>query len=218
MQIYKTPRGKVMWAKVVTPDTKFDVNGTYSVNMTLKADDPATQEMCALLDQAVQDKVSKEMEFKPERFKSLPAGAPLTAPPYTEENGEVTFKFKLKAKVTTKTGESYTQRPIVVDSKGSNVLRVAEDGRVMNNSFSVGNGSVCAVHYQQVPYFVASTKQCGVSLRLKALQVFKLEKFGNGGLDFEEQDGFSYEDADLDYGNSKETPAPQSAGNEDGDF
>lgn len=219
MSILKTPRGKVQWAKVVTPDTKFDANGIYSVDMLLKADDPATQEMCETLDKQVQEAVAKQMDERPERFKSLPNGQPLTASPYTEEdNGLIKFKFKLKAKGTTKSGEVYTQRPIVVDAKGQNILRIAEDGRVMNNSFSIGNGSTCTVHYQMIPYFVASTKQCGVSLRLKAIQVFKLEKYNAGGMDFEESDEFTYEDDISDDSKATKAPSAEGAGDTNGDF
>lgn len=215
MNTLKTPRGKVQWAKVVTPDTKFDPKGVYTIEMNLPVDDPACQEMCELLDKTIQEAVDKELENRPERFKSLPGGSPLTAPAYTEVDGNIKFKFKLKAAITTKSGETYTQRPIVVDSKGQSVLRVV-DGKVMNNNFSIGNGSVCAVHYQPIPYFVASTKQVGVSLRLKAVQIFKLEKFG-GGFDFEEEDSFEYADEDN-YGNETKDPSTQSAGEENGDF
>lgn len=217
METLKTPRGKVQWAKVVVPDTKFDPKGVYQVDMLLPADDPACQEMCELLDKAIQDAVAKEMDTRPERFKSLPSGMPLTAPAYTEVDGNIKFKFKLKAAITTKSGETFTQRPIIVDSKGQSVLRIVE-GKVMNNNFSIGNGSVCVIHYQPVPYFVASTKQVGVTLRLKAVQIFKLEKYGNGGFDFEEDDSFEYEDESGDYGNSKESPSTQGAGEENGDF
>lgn len=215
MATMKTPKGKLMWAKVVTPDTKWNPAGEYSCEILLKADDPATQEMCETLEKLVQEAVDKEMELKPERFKSLPNKQPLTAFPWQEaEGGMLKFKAKLKAQLTTKNGDTFSQRPVVVDSKGVSILRVAEDGRVMNNSFSIGNGSVGVVHFQPTPYYIATSKTCGVSMRLKAVQVMKLEKYGNNGFDFEEADGFEYED---EYGNEKATSA-QSAGDEDGDF
>lgn len=211
----RTPKGKVNWAKVIVPDTKFDPAGIYSVDLYLKADDPEVQELCTKLDELVEEAIADAIEENPKR-------KPLSAPAYEaetdddgNETGLIKFKFKLKAQVKTKDGKIYKQRPTVVDSKGVPVLKFNSDGDVMNDGFKIGNGSVAKVAFEPVKYFVASSKQAGVSLRLRALQLIKLEEYGGGDF-FEEEEGYEFKDEKANNGDKKTTS--DSEGEEDGDF
>lgn len=184
----RTPKGRVEWAKVVTPDFKFDKAGIYSCDFYLKADDPATQEMCAELDELVEEAKNDAIEENPKR-------KPLTAPAYEvvtdddgNETGEIKFKFKLKAQGKTKEGKIYKQRPAVLDSKGTPVLKFDDEGDVVNDGFRIGNGTTAKIAFEPRKYFMASSKTAGVSLRLKAIKLIKLEAYAGGGSYFEEEE------------------------------
>lgn len=199
MKISKSPKGKSMWAKVVMPDTKFDPDGVYEINLVVDEDDPEIKEWCADLEAMVEEKVQEEIEANPSRFKKMPDERPLTALPLKEvedqdgnETGELSFKFKLKAVGKNRKGETYTRRPLVVDAKGNPIVKLGSDGKVLNGDFKIGNGSVVRCHYVPLPYYMASTRTVGVSLQLKAVQVIKLVEFGDSGYDFDEEDGYEY--------------------------
>jgi len=54
----------------------------------------------------------------------------------------------------------------------------------------IGNGSVVKVKYRAAPYYMASSKMCGVSYRFYAVQVIKLEEYTQGDSGFgDETDG-----------------------------
>lgn len=218
----RTPKGRAEWAKVVTPDFKFDKAGIYSTDLYLKADDPEVQEMCAKLDDLVEEAKNEAIEENPKR-------KPLTAPAYEictdddgNETGEIKFKFKLKAQGKTKEGKIYNQRPAVVDSKGNPILKFDEDGDVTNDGFRIGNGSVVKIAFEPRKYFMASSKTAGVSLRLRALQVVKLEAFAGGGNYFEEEDeGYEVKEDEpkAKNGNSKKDEHfSDESGDDDGDY
>jgi hypothetical protein len=172
--------GKAMWAKVFDPDTKFDPNGVYTVNVLVPEADAA--EMCEHLDQIVQKRFDEEVKAFPAKKKSLS-----TRPAYDDAvdkdgnpTGDIEFKLKLKAKVQRRDGSIYNQKPMVVDAK-----------RTPLEDTLIGNGSTVKVAFEPVPYVMASTKQVGVSLRLKGLQVIDLVEYdGTGSNMFDEEDGF----------------------------
>ena len=173
-------QGRALWCKVFQPDTKFDSNGVYSVNVIIPKAEAV--EVCEYLDGLVDKKRKEEIEAKPKLSGSLS-----TKPPYEPEydqngaaTGNIEFKVKLKAKVVTRTGDTYEQKPVVVDAKRT----------PLDKDTAIGNGSVIKVAYEPIPYMMASTKQVGVSLRMKGVQVIDLVDFGGGSSMFDEEDGF----------------------------
>lgn len=185
----KTPRGKAMWAKVVQPDTKWNPDGEYSINLIFDGSDDEVKELCADLEELVEETRKKEAEANPNAFKKLPDGLPLSAQPYKEvedengnDTGDVQFKFKMKAKIQMKDGSVYEPKPVIVDSKAQ---------PIKDPDFRIGNGSICRVQFEASPYCMPSTKTAGVSLRLHAVQVISLVEYG-GDSDFEEEDGFEF--------------------------
>ena len=185
----KTPRGKAMWAKVVQPDTKWVADGEYSINLVLDGSDDEVKELCADLEELVEEKRKSEAEANPAAYKKLPDGLPLSAQPFKEveddngnETGELQFKFKMKAKIQLKDGSVYTPKPALFDAKAR---------PISDPDFRIGNGSICRVQFDASPYCMPSTKTAGVSLRLHAVQVLSLVEYG-GDSDFEEEDGFEF--------------------------
>lgn len=180
-KVIKTIEGKAMWAKVFEPDTKFNPDGDYSINLLMSEEQAA--EMGEYLEGLTQEKFNEEVKRNP-KLKNTLSIRPPYEPAYDRdgnETGDVEFKFKLKAKVQTRDGQTYEQKPVVVDAK-----RVPMNGEVL-----VGNGSVVKVAFEPIPYVIAATKMCGVSLRLKGVQVLDLVEYGNSGASmFEEEDGY----------------------------
>lgn len=184
----KVIQGNALWAKVFEPDTKFDPNGTYSIQVTIPEEEAAG--ICEYLDKVVQERFDEEVKAKPKMKNSLSTKAGYE-PHYDKdgnETGLVEFRFKLKAKVQTRDGSMYDQKPIVVDAKRN----------PMDSNNLIGNGSTVKVAFEPIPYVMASTKQVGVSLRLKGVQVIELVEYGNGGASmFDEEEGFVAEKMEL---------------------
>ena len=204
----KTPRGKAMWAKVITPDTKWVADGEYSINLIFDASDDEVKELCADLEEMVEEKRKVEAEANPNAYKKLPDGLPLSAQPYKEveddngnETGEIQMKFKMKAKIQLKDGSVYEPKPVVVDSKAQ---------PIKDPDFRIGNGSICRIQFDAAPYCMPSTKTAGVSLRLNAVQVLSLVEYG-GNSDFEEEEGFEFK-------NDSPKPVTESEGEANWDF
>ena len=179
-------KGKALWAKVFEPDTKFDPNGIYSIDLIIP--ETEAQELCEYLDGVVQQRFDEEVKAYPKKKASLSTKPPYE-PDYDEdgnETGNLKFRFKLKAKGQTRDGREYEQKPAVVDAKR----------KPMTDEVAVGNGSVVKVAYEPIPYVMASTKQVGVSLRMKAVQIIDLVEFGGGAASiFDEEDGFEAEES-----------------------
>ena len=92
-----TIKGNAMWAKVFEPDTKFDPNGIFTINVQMPEEEAA--QMCEQLEQLAQDRFNQEVKRKPALKNSLSMSTPVS-PVYDRETGDATgdveFKFKLK--------------------------------------------------------------------------------------------------------------------------
>jgi hypothetical protein len=96
---------------------------------------------------------------------------------------EVEFAKAVKEKpaLKTKAGVTKEQKVFVYDAKKN----------LMPSSVAVGNGSVIKVAVEPFPYVMQSTKQVGVSLRLKGVQVIDLVEYGAPAASmFDEEDGY----------------------------
>jgi hypothetical protein len=174
--------GTAMWAKVFEPDTKFNPDGDYSINLQMPVAEATP--MCEKLDEIVQAKFDEAIEKDP-RLKNTLTKQCCSNPVYDRDTGDdtgnVEFKFKLKAKVRKRDGTYYEQAPAVLDAKKT----------PLNKDTLIGNGSKVKVAFEPVPYVMPSTKKAGVSLRLKALQVIDLVEYGNSATSvFDEEDGY----------------------------
>lgn len=176
-----TLKGYAKWAKVFEPDTKFDADGVYSVKLVL------SQEEAAQLDESLgaiaQERFNEEVKRSPKLKNSLSIQMPIDSEFDMDgnETGNKEVKFKLKAKVRTREGSTYDQKPVVVDAKRN----------PMSGDSLIGNGSLVKVAYETIPYFVAATKVVGVTLRLKGLQVLELNEYANKGAGmFDDEDGY----------------------------
>ena len=180
-----TPCGVFIYPHLTEADTKFvKPDGEYHTKFALEADDKATKEFAAELTRYMEEYIDLNTEeLKPAQLKKA-----LRADLFEEEmddegeeTGRLIFKFKLKAKVETKT-KSWDQRPRLFDSAAE-----AIKGKV-----NIWTGSEGKVNVEVFPYYMATTKSFGLSLRCVGVQILKLVE-GSGGPDAASM-GFGAED------------------------
>jgi hypothetical protein len=174
-------KGNALWAKVFEPDTRYVPEGEYSIQVSI----PETQaaEVCEQLENMAQAKLSEVVKEQPKLKAVLSTRTPfdLDTDEAGNPTGNILFKTKMKARVKSRDGRVYEQKPAVVDAK-----RTPMDGSQL-----IGNGSLVKVAVEPVPYMMQSTKQVGVTLRLKAVQIINLGEYGKTATSiFEEEDGF----------------------------
>ena len=171
-EYWNTPEGIAIYPRLNQPDTKFDPNGTFSVNLRLNAEDGAelVKKLEARLDAFHSEEV-KRLRKPTLRKAALPYNVVVNDDGV--ETGEYDFKFKMKHNVTTRTGKSWTQRPKIVDAQLKGFV-----GPI------IGSGSKLVVQYAPQTYYTP-TMGCGVTLRLNAVQVIELKEYeSKGGSNF----------------------------------
>ena len=174
-------KGNALWAKVFEPDTRYVPEGEYSIQVIVPETEAA--EVCEQLENMAQAKLAEVVKEQPKLKNVLSTRTPFD--PETDEAGNLTgnvvFKTKMKARIKARDGRVYEQKPAVVDAK-----RTPMDGSQL-----IGNGSLIKVAVEPAPYMMQSTKQVGVTLRLKAVQIINLVEYGKTVSSiFDEEDGF----------------------------
>lgn len=193
-------KGSVEWAKVHTPDTKFDEIGVYSIDYPITEEEK--EQIEDLLLPIAQERFDEECKKKAVLKKQGSIVSPVKES-YDEE-GEVSgyfIKLKQKAKIPNKkSGGFYDMKPRVLDGKGS----------VIDESVLIGNGSIVASSFEPAAYFSAKDKEVGVTLRLRQCKVLELVEYGGG----DELDEF---ESDFDSAGMKGS-APESKGEPEDQF
>lgn len=179
---YVTPTGVAQYPYLTKPDTKFNPDGEYKVNLEIPAEDAS--EIMSFLDEQLAASIEKAKEEN--KGKKIKEGdAPYSV---NEETGKVTLKFKLKAKVTTKSGDEWEQKVAVFDAKG----------KPLENTPNIGGGTKMKVSYEVIPFYT-SLVGAGISLRVRAVQVIDLVEFSGGAsagaFGFGEEDGYEAEES-----------------------
>ena len=177
---YTTPKGTAKYPWLNKPDTKFNPDGDYKVTLVVPVEEADT--IMQFLDEQMAASEAKAKKDNPGK-KVKVADAPYSV---DEDTGNVEINFKLKAKVTMQSGDSFEQQPALFDAKGKPLSDV-----------NVGGGSKIKVSYECVPFYTALIG-AGISLRLRAVQVIDLVEFSGGAAagayGFGEEDGFEAED------------------------
>lgn len=174
---YTTPTGIAQYPWLNKPDTKFNPDGEFKVN--LEVDSESAQALVTFLDEQFAQAVAQAKKENP--GKKIKEGSP--GYEVNEETGKVTFKFKTKAKVTTKSGDSFDQKVALFDAKG----------KPLSPAPNIGGGSKIKVAFEVMPYYT-SMVGAGLSLRVKAAQIIELVEFTGGGnaesYGFGEEEGY----------------------------
>ena len=183
-----TIKGQALWAKVFEPDTKFNADGVYSINLLIPESE--SHELGECLETMRDEYMQEEAKRNPKIAAKL-STKPVFEEHYDKEGnptGEMELKFKQNAKIKLRDGSTSTAKVMVVDAKRN----------VMKGDVLIGNGSTVKVAFEPRPYLLASTKQVGVSLRLKGVQVIDLSEYGNSASMFEDEEGFIAERVEKD--------------------
>jgi len=167
--VFTTPKGIAQYPWLSKPDTKFDEEGQYKVNLIL------SQEDAKPLIQQINESFAQNL--KEETKKNKGKDIKTANPPYSDElddngkpTGNIIIKFKSKA----------IYPPAIFDAQGN----VMKDSNIWGGSEIRVNGSIA-------PYYVPLIG-AGVSLRLRAVQVIEYVEGGTGSADrfgFEEVEG-----------------------------
>jgi hypothetical protein len=183
-----TPKGKAVWPKLNTPDTKFNVDGEYTVKLRLAASE--SQDLIKQLEGLRDEfqKLTAKTEPKVGRFDAAPVYEP-----EEDDNGDLTgfnlFKFKQNAKIKLRDGSTRDMKVAIYDSK-----KAPTDAEVTG-------GSTIRVAANVFCYAMPSTKRVGVSLRPTAVQVIELAAGFGGNADalamFDKEDGFVADSFDV---------------------
>jgi hypothetical protein len=175
---YTTDVGIAIYPHLTKPDTEYNKDGEYKVSLSL------SEKEAAPLMKAIESEKAKAMDMIPDGKPQKEAPMPFfnEVDKEKQETGRVVFKFKMKAKVKNKQGETVELKPRLFDSQGT-----------MFHPESVWGGSQIRVSSEIVPYYVPALG-AGVSLRMKAVQIIDL-KTGNGAdasaYGFSATDGFT---------------------------
>jgi hypothetical protein len=183
-----TPKGTAKYCYVNTPMTKFDPDGVYKTDLVIPSADCVG--LCVELD-TMADEAYKEA-CDNAKTPLIKRGITRQAP-YAEEfdesgevpTGNIVFKFKTKAKVTSKEGREYNFTPQIFDAQG----KAVDIAKVM-----VYGGSTIKVNFTPTSYYVPGTKMAGVSLKLNAIQIIELVSGGSrqaSDYGFDEEDGYT---------------------------
>ena len=180
---FVSPKGIASYPHLTNPDTKFNPDGEYKVSLIVAGDD-ARKVVNFLTEKhkAAVAQVKKENARKRVKEGDLPI--------IENDDGTVTFKFKMKAKVIPKKDAPFEQKPALFDAKG----------KPLTGEPKIGGGSTIKVCYEVVPYYTAIAG-AGISLRLKAVQVIELKEYSGGGgnaesYGFGEEEGYEAGDED----------------------
>lgn len=208
-----TPVGTAVYPHLHAPDTKFDDAGKYKTDVLYTGQ--AAKQMKSLL--------RKKLEESREKFVEGEGKADEPASPWkipTDDEGNETegilVSFKMTASgVSKKTGKPWTMSPAIYDASGQRVP----------SGLKIGGGSQIKVAF--TPYLYHGFGKYGVSCRLEAVQVIKLETWAEKsaedfGFDAAEG-GFSVSEANEnafagsdDGGDSDLDDAPDN--NDDGEY
>ena len=165
-----TVKGKLLFAHLINPDTRFDAEGVYKTSLICDPD--AVADLVTELEEMRDELYEKTVKgTKGEAAKKKIVKADVVRPATDrdgEETGEVEFRFKSKF------------APKLWDAKKN---RITED-------INLGNGSVVKIMFQPNTYFVPSSKTVGVTLYVNHVQVIELAGMGSPD-DFDEEDGYT---------------------------
>ena len=220
-KILRTESGVAVypWLAKGKPDTRFDADGFYKVDLDLP-NNVSTQELIDNL-QEIQDTCADEIRSKMPAVKAKKLK--LADMPFEEsEDGKtVRFKFKMKAKVKTKKGKTFTQHPAVFDAQGNPMLNkvIDSEGNEVLETVDIRGGTVMRVAFEPIPY-ENPLLGVGVSFRLKAVQISKLVQGGEqtaSAYGFDEVEGHTHttETKEKEYSEEVEE---ETADFEEGDF
>lgn len=178
LKVSTTPLGIALWTCINKPSTKFKPQGEYNLDVAF---DAATAEPMQAAFKAAAEAAKKmylDKETDPKK-KAVLNKLELHVPGVEElgedgnPTGRIVFKFKQDAIITPKdkSKQPFEIKIGIFDGKNAPIP----------STVLVGKGTELKVAYEIIPFAMAATKKVGVKLRLKAVQIIKLVKYGGSG-------------------------------------
>lgn len=203
-----TPTGLAVWPHLHSPDTKFDKDGVYRVQLAYDAESKEATTLVKQIDAWVEKAIAEENKALVEGGKKAKAVSSFKRAdlPYKmelndegEETGRMLFNFKLKAKGKTREGEVFERR----------VALYLSSGAPLPKDKKIGGGSKVQVSYEPNPFYTGGLG-AGVSLRMEAVMVHEL-------VEWAQRDAAGY-GFDVDDTATQTVESTEDNGNDDGDF
>lgn len=176
-----TPVCKLLYPKLIEPETKFNPEGAYKLTAVVDAADAAelADALDALLTKHKASLKAQDPGKKDWKLADLPYG-------FEEIDGKPSFlvKPKMKAKGIDRDGRAWTSTPALFDAKG----RPVKDRDALKGMWS---GTTAKVNFEACPFYQPAIG-AGITLRLKAVQIIDLvESSGSAeSFGFGEEDGW----------------------------
>jgi hypothetical protein len=152
--ILTTPRGIAKWPYLNEPDREFNPEGLFHTKLVCKIIDSA--HIVKKINDMIAMEVKKQHDLNPEKEikKSYP---------YTEEDGNFIFNFKMKASGVRKADKkTFTQEPNIVNA----------DLTQFDKSLKIWSDSILKITFE--PYAWNMSIGIGCTLRIKSVQVLEL--------------------------------------------
>lgn len=180
-----TPRGTFLFPRVNTPEMPpyegYDGPPLYSVTLRLKEDEASNlmNELDAMFEENIKA-CKKEHGARKVKAADKPY-SPEFDRDTDEETGYILFRTKLPSEATRKRdGKTFKLRPDIFDAKGNPAKNV-----------DVGGGSIGKLSVEARSWYMGATKNAGIKLTLRAVQVIELRQHSGGTAD---DHGFGAED------------------------
>lgn len=170
-----TPAGIAVYPHLTRADYEYNKDGDFHTGLALDPADPGVAEFIADVNRANEEAFEELKAEKPAATaKKMKLYEPFKPQEDEEgnETGKLICKFKMRAHVEAKNGDSWDQKPALWDSAGNEVNA---------QSTRIWGGSTLRIKCELVPFFVASSKEAGVTLRLKEVQIIELVEGQKGG-------------------------------------
>ncbi|CUU87483.1 ssDNA-binding protein [Campylobacter hyointestinalis] len=181
-----TPIGIAKFPKIQEADTRFDDMGVYSTQLLLPKDDPNTDALIKRLKE-VYEEFRKELPAPKNKKEPESFGFVEDLDKDGNETDYIAFKFKAKAHyIDAKGAMNELPAPRVFDAKLNPIP----------SNIQIWGGSSIRVNFSPIPYFQG--KNCGVTLRLNAVQVIELNTSNGDSAEsygFNATDGYSGDEA-----------------------
>jgi hypothetical protein len=196
---FTTPVGESFFAHLIEPDTKFNPDGMFAVNLKMSATDPEAEELKEYIDKEVESVFEDEFnKVNPKNKKKMIRHYPYEMEVDEEgnETGNILFKFSNKAFFEDeKTGKQIDLKPKLFGKTGQPL-----DTTGINY---IGNGSQIQVAGYMKGFMMPATGLTGVSLKINAVLVKELVEGNQSaesyGFDVEEESWNNTEVADGDF-------------------
>lgn len=190
-----TPRSTWVYPHLNKPDFKFKKEGKYTVKQRYLETDPEVEAFFTKLEAMRDEFLAAEVKrLKDDKKAALAAeikAGEVRRPERDQETGELTGYLTLVASMNAsgvrEDGTPWSQKPAIFDAKGN----------LLNNPPFITGGTEGKVSAVFDPYLDNKTKEVGIGIRLKGVQILKLVSGGVrdfSGMGFQTEDGDEIED------------------------